>query len=155
MEAKPNGLMENWLALTQLQLSLAGKLEEELQSRHNWSLNDFYLLYFLSVAPDKKLRLQQLEAMLGLSQSAVSRLVGRFAARGCGALRRHVCEEDRRSVFTALTESGEQKVEAARETFLRVLGGAFSEDALREAVRLLKPGAPPTEETAPSASAKE
>jgi DNA-binding MarR family transcriptional regulator len=138
MEPKPNRLMEGWLALSQLQLGVAGKLEQELQSHHNWSLNDFYLLYFLSVAPNKRLRLQQLEAMLGLSQSAVSRLVSRFEARGCGTLRRHVCEQDRRSVYTALTELGESKVEAACATFLEVLGEELSADALHQAVRLLK-----------------
>ncbi|WP_438431199.1 MarR family winged helix-turn-helix transcriptional regulator [Gorillibacterium sp. sgz500922] len=150
MEPRTNGLMEGWLALSQLQMGVAAKLEQELLSRHNWSLNDFYLLYFLSVAPGKKLRLQQLEAMLGLSQSAVSRLVSRFEARGCGALRRHVCEEDRRSVYTALTELGGKKVEEARATFLRVLGEELSEEALVRAVALLRPEGASTQGNASS-----
>ncbi|RAV05056.1 MarR family winged helix-turn-helix transcriptional regulator [Paenibacillus sp. YN15] len=134
-----NGLLDGWMALSQLQSEVAAKLEQELKARHNWSLNDFYLLYFLSVAPEKKLRLQQLEAMLGLSQSAVSRLVSRFEARGCGALRRHICEEDRRSIYTGLTELGEGKVQEALATFLAVLGETLSAETLMQAVALLKP----------------
>ncbi|WP_058302648.1 MarR family winged helix-turn-helix transcriptional regulator [Gorillibacterium timonense] len=146
MSQETNGMMEGWLALTQIQLSVAAKLEQELQSKHNWSLNDFYLLYFLSVAPDKKLRLQQLETMIGLSQSAVSRLVSRFEARGCGALRRHVCEEDRRSVYTALTEIGEAEVAAAYDTFIRVLRESLPERELEAAVEtMLAVNAPASE----------
>lgn len=138
MRKEPNGLMDGWLALTQIQLGVAVKLEQELQASHGLSLNDFYLLYFLSLAPGQKLRLQQLETMVGLSQSAVSRLVSRFEARGCGALRRHACEEDRRSVYTALTEVGEAKVAAAYDTFTRVLRESLPERELEDAVRVMR-----------------
>ncbi|MEO3946644.1 MarR family transcriptional regulator [Gorillibacterium sp. CAU 1737] len=137
MKEQPNGLIDGWLALTQVQLGVAAKLEQELQARHRLSLNDFYLLYFLSVAPNKKLRLQQLEGMIGLSQSAVSRLVSRFEAKTCGVLQRHACDEDRRSIYTALTELGDAKVEAATATFREVLAEALSERELEQALSTL------------------
>ncbi|WP_025689584.1 MarR family winged helix-turn-helix transcriptional regulator [Paenibacillus zanthoxyli] len=119
--AESNGLMAGWLALTHIQSNTAGRLEQALQERHRMSLKEFYLLLFLSEAPGKKLRLQQLESMVGLSQSAMSRLVSRFEAKGCGALKRHVCEEDRRSVYTSLTPYGQEKVDRAYSTVQSVL----------------------------------
>ncbi|AIQ11038.1 MarR family transcriptional regulator [Paenibacillus durus] len=113
--------MAGWLALTHIQSNTAGKLEQALQERHRMSLKEFYLLLFLSEAPGKKLRLQQLESMVGLSQSAMSRLVSRFEAKGCGALKRHICEEDRRSVYTSLTSIGQEKVDRAYTTVQSVL----------------------------------
>ncbi|MDT3428237.1 DNA-binding MarR family transcriptional regulator [Paenibacillus forsythiae] len=119
--AESNGLIAGWLALTHIQSNTAGRLEQALQERHRMSLKEFYLLLFLSEAPGKKLRLQQLESMVGLSQSAMSRLVSRFEAKGCGALKRHICEEDRRSVYTSLTPIGQEKVDRAYATVQSVL----------------------------------
>ncbi|MEK5478575.1 MarR family transcriptional regulator [Paenibacillus sp. FSL R5-0407] len=116
-----NSLLGNWLSLTQMQMGITSKLEAALQEKHQLPLNEFYLLLFLSEAPEKKLKLQQLEDMVGLSQSAVSRLVSRFEAKGCGALQRTICEEDRRAVYTSITPIGEAKLEKALPTFQAVL----------------------------------
>ncbi|KAI7248604.1 hypothetical protein KC345_g11841 [Hortaea werneckii] len=69
-------------------MNVAAALEAKLMEKYELSLKEFYVLLFLSGAPEKKLKLQQLESMVGLSQSAVSRLVSRFEAKGCGALER-------------------------------------------------------------------
>ncbi|BCG57116.1 MarR family winged helix-turn-helix transcriptional regulator [Paenibacillus sp. URB8-2] len=129
--AECNGLVAGWLALTHIQSNMAGKLEQALQERHRMSLKEFYMLLFLSDAPGKKLRLQQLESMVGLSQSAMSRLVSRFEAKGCGAMKRHICEEDRRSVYTSLTPIGQEKVDKAYATFQSVLLDALPERELK------------------------
>lgn len=84
-----------------------------LQREFDMSLNEFYVLLFLSEAPEKKLRLQQLQSMVGLSQSAMSRLVSRFEEKGCGALERKICDDDRRGVYTSLTPIGEDKLSKA------------------------------------------
>lgn len=89
-------LITSWLSLTQTQAMITNELEQTLQQQHDLSLNEFYVLLFLFEAPEKKLRLQQLQAMVGLSQSAISRLVSRFEAKGCGAMQRAICENDRR-----------------------------------------------------------
>lgn len=96
------------------------------------SLNEYYMLLFLSQAPMKKLRLQQLETMVGLSQSAMSRLVARFEAKGCGALARYACKEDRRSIYTALTELGQEKVNKASITFQNVLAEALPDQEMAQ-----------------------
>ncbi|MDF9840560.1 MULTISPECIES: MarR family transcriptional regulator [unclassified Paenibacillus] len=130
-----NDLIASWLSLTHIQMNVANELEARLQEKYQLSLKEFYLLLFLSEAPEKKLRLQQLEAMVGLSQSAVSRLVSRFEAKGCGALERKSCDSDRRSIYTSLTAIGQGKVDQARVTVGEVLAEAFPHS---EAAQLLE-----------------
>ncbi|OAB41749.1 MarR family winged helix-turn-helix transcriptional regulator [Paenibacillus glacialis] len=120
-----NDLINNWLALTYIQMNVANTLEANLQEKHQLSLKEFYLLLFLYEAPDMKLKLQQLESMVGLSQSAVSRLVSRFEAKGCGALKRHACDDDRRSIYTSLTQIGQDKINLAKVTFNEILSEAL------------------------------
>ncbi|MEK4347579.1 MarR family winged helix-turn-helix transcriptional regulator [Paenibacillus sp. FSL P4-0184] len=122
-----NDLIANWLTLTHIQMNVTNELEVNLQANHGLSLKEFYLLLFLSEAPEKKLKLQKLESMVGLSQSAVSRLVSRFEAKGCGALERKACDSDRRSIYTSLTSIGEAKLIRAQETFKDTLMKAFPE----------------------------
>lgn len=130
-----NDLITSWLSLTHIQMNVANELEARLQENYELSLKEFYLLLFLSEAPEKKLKLQQLEAMVGLSQSAVSRLVSRFEAKGCGALERKSCDDDRRSIYTSLTAIGQNKVDRARVTVNEVLAEAFPRG---EAAQLLE-----------------
>lgn len=127
-----NDLISNWQSLTQMITNIENTLEQQLQEKHDLSLNEYYMLLFLSEAPMKKLRLQQLESMVGLSQSAMSRLVARFENKGCGALARHACKEDRRSVYTALTEIGQEKVNKATLTFQQALADALPDKEMEE-----------------------
>lgn len=120
-----NELLDNWLSFTNIQTSINNKLESALQENYSLSLKEFYVLYFLSQTSDKQLRLQKLEEMVGLSQSAISRLVGRMEAKSCGALQRHVCEDDRRGIYTRLTEIGENKFKRALVTFNEIIQSAF------------------------------
>lgn len=139
MESNQNKeLITNWISLTHIQMKITNELEITLQDNHQLSLNEFYVLLFLSEAPEKKLRLQQLQSMVGLSQSAVSRLVSRFEAKGCGTLKRYICGEDRRAIFTSLTTEGEEKLEKAIITVNETLKKAFFQDmSHRELQRLV------------------
>ncbi|HZH58951.1 MAG TPA: MarR family transcriptional regulator [Metabacillus sp.] len=132
-----NQLISNWLSLTNIQMSVENKLENILQETHQLTLKEFYVLLFLSQAPNKKLKLQQLQNMVGLSQSAMSRLVSRFEAKGCGTLRRHVCVDDRRAIFTALTEAGEEKLEKALKTVTQTLENSLADEDLKGELKIL------------------
>ncbi|MEH7415845.1 MarR family transcriptional regulator [Neobacillus drentensis] len=131
MESTPQKqLITNWLSFSNLQLKITNELEDSLQQKHQLSLNEFYVLLFLAEAPEKKLKLQQLQNMVGLSQSAMSRLVSRFEARDCGALKRHICTDDRRAIFTSLTAEGEEKLKKAMVTFQETLEKTFSKETV-------------------------
>jgi DNA-binding MarR family transcriptional regulator len=110
-----------WLSWSRINSNLSEKLEEALLNNYNLSLKEFYVLYFISNSEDKELRLQQLQELVGLSQSATSRLVVRMEAEKCGALERHICEDDRRGIYTRITELGENKYQRALQTFHQVL----------------------------------
>lgn len=127
-----NQLINSWLSLTNIQMKITNELENNLQQNHQLSLNEFYVLLFLSKAPGKKLKLQQLQSMVGLSQSAISRLVSRFEAKGCGTLKRHICVDDRRAIFTSLTTEGEEMLKEAFVTFYETLANAFPKETIIE-----------------------
>ncbi|MEK6448471.1 MarR family winged helix-turn-helix transcriptional regulator [Priestia aryabhattai] len=132
-----NELLNNWLSITNIQMGIANELESALQKNYDLSLKEFYVLYFLSQTSDKKLRLQQLQEMVGLSQSAMSRLVGRLEAKSCGALKRHICEDDRRGIYTSLTVKGAEKLQGSLETVYKILQSAFSKESLQHELQSL------------------
>jgi DNA-binding MarR family transcriptional regulator len=121
-----------WLSLSHIQSRINDELERSLQEKYGLSLKEFYVLHFISQTEEKKLRLQQLQEMVDLSQSAVSRLVARMEAKNCGALQRHVCEADRRGIYTCITEYGEEKLQKALQTFNEVLQAALLDQGLKE-----------------------
>ncbi|WP_046232434.1 MarR family winged helix-turn-helix transcriptional regulator [Paenibacillus algorifonticola] len=116
-----NELLDVWLSLSHIHSSLNDKLEQALLKNFDLSLKEFYVLNFISNSEDRELRLQQLQELVGLSQSATSRLVVRMEAKECGALERHICEDDRRGIYTRITELGENKYQRALQTFNEVL----------------------------------
>ena len=130
-------LITNWLSFSNLQMKITNELESSLQQKHQLSLNEFYVLLFLSEAPEKKLKLQQLQNNVGLSQSAMSRLVSRFEARDCGVLKRNICVDDRRAIYTSLTPQGEEKLKGAIVTFNETLERTFSKDQVLEELEKL------------------
>ncbi|WP_046175580.1 MarR family winged helix-turn-helix transcriptional regulator [Domibacillus indicus] len=124
-------LFKGWLGLTAVQAAVAGELEKALQEQHRLSLNECYVLLYLSEAPEKKLKLYQLQNMVGLSQSALSRLVNRLEEKSCQIVRRHSCEDDRRAIYASLTEEGEAKLAAVLKTFCETLETAFSASSIQ------------------------
>ncbi|MCP1184214.1 MarR family winged helix-turn-helix transcriptional regulator [Paenibacillus sp. 1781tsa1] len=121
-------LLNVWLSLSNIHTHLNEKLELALLQEYDLSLKEFYVLHFISNAEEKKLRLLQLQELVGLSQSAVSRLVVRMEAKDCGALERHICEDDRRGIYTRITNLGENKYNKALQTYNQVLQTELEKD---------------------------
>ncbi|WP_431086639.1 MarR family winged helix-turn-helix transcriptional regulator [Paenibacillus sp. 8b26] len=126
-----NDLLDIWLSLSHIYSNVTDKLEQALQQQYDLSLKEFYVLNFISKSEDKELRLQKLQEMVGLSQSATSRLVVRMEAKNCGALERHICEDDRRGIYTRITELGENKFQRALQTFNQVLQSELQNKGLK------------------------
>lgn len=135
MKCEMSSAFCQWLEINNFHLKVESTLEKSLQTNHNLSLKEFYVLYFLSQEPDQKLKLQDLEEKVGLSQSAVSRLVSKFEAKGCGALARNVCEQDRRIIYTSLTKTGGAKLDAAAATVEQVLRESFAEMPIQKFIK--------------------
>ena len=64
---------------------------------------------------DKKLRLQDLQKHVGLSQSAMSRLVTRLESKDFGAIERSICKNDKRGIYIHLTNKNYEQDRISKE----------------------------------------
>jgi DNA-binding MarR family transcriptional regulator len=114
-------LVSGWRDLLARHARVTGAVERELQAEHGLGVTEFEVLEWLASAPgdEDQRRMNELAEAVHLSQSALSRLIGRLEAEGL--VRRTICPDDRRGIYTALTESGRARYEEARPTQRRVL----------------------------------
>lgn len=114
-------------------------LDRSLTAKHGLTGSDFEVLQQLCAAgPERpQLRMNELGERVHLTQSAFSRLVSRLEK--AGLVERTVCDDDRRSAWTRITDSGVQRYLEARPTqraILRDLGepvGADQDEAAANA----------------------
>ncbi|MGX1267840.1 MarR family winged helix-turn-helix transcriptional regulator [Streptomyces phaeoluteigriseus] len=95
---------------------------------HGLGASDFEVLDILATEaprPGDQCRVQNLAGRVHLSQSALSRLIGRLEKDGL--VERSVCMEDRRGVWVALTPKGrdlhDEVLPLQREVLARMLTG--------------------------------
>ncbi|MFE0628224.1 MarR family winged helix-turn-helix transcriptional regulator [Streptomyces sp. NPDC058864] len=120
-------LVERWREVLSLHARTACELDRELNP-HGLGASDFEVLDLLAEGnPDEggcTYRVQELADRVHLSQSALSRLVGRLEKDGL--VSRGICSEDRRGVRVALTDAGRARHEEAkpvqRAVLERILG---------------------------------
>lgn len=121
--AAPDNAVEirahGWRRLVALHSFIEVCLEKELQREHGLSVVEFTVLEALSRQADWHMRMQQLARAAALSSSATTRLVNRLEERGL--LRRILCEDDRRGIYTELTDAGRHLLDQARPTHDQVL----------------------------------
>ena len=119
--AAEHDLVAGWHELVERHARVTGALERALQSEHDLGVTEFEVLERLANAADdaSQRRMLELAEAVHLSQSALSRLIGRLEAEGL--VERTICATDRRGIYTALTEAGRARYEAARPTQRRVL----------------------------------
>jgi DNA-binding MarR family transcriptional regulator len=117
--ASDDQLAGEWHALMGRYHRLSCALDRELESRHGISGSDFEVLQQLAFAPSGQLRMHDLSDHVHLTQSALSRLVGRLESEGL--VQRTMCVDDRRSVFTSITAAGRERYAQARPTQRTIL----------------------------------
>ena len=98
-----------------------------LQEKYQLGLKEFYLLMFLYQTKEKKLRLSQLQNMVGLSQSALSRLVSRLEVQKFEAVKRDAFQEDKRGFYVVLTSDGEKYIDKIIKEVNKILEESMSE----------------------------
>ncbi|WP_415848742.1 MarR family winged helix-turn-helix transcriptional regulator, partial [Tsukamurella ocularis] len=112
-----DALAEQWHRLMRDYSRMTCALDRAL-SAHQLTSSEFEVLEQLERARSgaldggEKVRMADLAEHVHLSQSALSRLVARLEKDGLAT--RSMCESDRRSVFTAITDSGRARYDAAR-----------------------------------------
>ena len=121
-----NAEVEKWLEFNEKRRLTGEKIEDQLATQeHKLSLNEFYTLYFLGQEDDEKLRLQELQQKVGLSQSAMSRLVVRLERPECGAIERTTCNDDKRGVYIHLTDIGEDILKNTLPNISTIISESF------------------------------
>ncbi|MCC9311514.1 MarR family transcriptional regulator [Kitasatospora sp. RB6PN24] len=120
--AESADLVAAWRELLARHAATACALDRELGERFGLGMSEFEVLERLAESRDEwagKLRVQELGEKVHLSQSALSRLIGRLEKDGL--VERHMCTEDRRGVFVLLSEVGWQRYQEARPLHRAVL----------------------------------
>lgn len=110
---------DSWLHLVQVIAHVEAGLGKVLQEKHGLGLSEYRALEILMRSPDSELRMQELASHLGLNQSSVSRMVERLERGGYTV--RDLCPDDKRGVYTVLTDKGRAHLESARRDYENAL----------------------------------
>ena len=117
-------LLSGWHALRERHALTNSALERALEGEHQLGVSEYEVLERLA---EDSCRMQTLCGMVHLSQSALSRVVGRLEA--AGFVERAICPDDRRGIAARITPAGRERYESARPTHRRVLAEVLGEPA--------------------------
>ncbi|MEU6233441.1 MarR family transcriptional regulator [Kitasatospora sp. NPDC047058] len=116
-------LVASWRDLLARHAATACLLDRELGEKHGLGMSEFEVLERLveerNADHSHTLRVQELADTVHLSQSALSRLIGRLEK--AGLVTRTMCPNDRRGIQVALTEEGCRRYTEARPLQREVL----------------------------------
>jgi DNA-binding MarR family transcriptional regulator len=122
--APEDAIAEVWRELLARHARTTCALDRELHARHGLGMSEFEVLERLATGGPGSRRIQELAASVHLSQSALSRTVGRLEADGL--VERAMCPDDRRGISVCLTATGLERYEAARPTHREVLADSLN-----------------------------
>ncbi|MDQ0655949.1 MarR family winged helix-turn-helix transcriptional regulator [Paenibacillus sp. W2I17] len=120
-------LIHDWVNFSKYHDRINNALNHILQERYQFSLKEFYLLMYLYHSEDNKLRLATASNMIGLSQSALTRLITRLENHTFQPVERVVYEEDKRGFYVVLTPNGEKYTRDIITEVSSVLEASMSE----------------------------
>jgi DNA-binding MarR family transcriptional regulator len=119
-----------WRGFLRVHRTLVEQLAVQMSEDHSLALEAFDVLIHLAEVPNMRMRQAALRDRLLLSESGVSRMLGRMGK--AGLIARTPADDDRRGVEIALTERGQQALVAATGSHLDLVASLFS-DRLDEA----------------------
>ncbi len=125
-ESAEQVVLGEWREILARHAEITCALDHELGDNHGLGVSEFEVLERLSESGDDcpGQRVQELADAVHLSQSALSRLIGRLEVDGL--VTRAICAEDRRGIYVHLTEAGKKRYLAARPTHRAVLTSALA-----------------------------
>ena len=116
-------LVGRWHELLAAHARVQSSLERALKP-HDLGVSEYEVLERLAGDEFKEQRrMQELGEALHLSQSALSRVVGRLEKDGLAE--RGMCAHDRRGVYVCITQAGRKRYEQARPDHRAALAGAL------------------------------
>jgi DNA-binding MarR family transcriptional regulator len=111
-------LVDSWHAVLDRHARVTGALEHVL-AEHKLGVSEYEVLALLATQTDNECRMHDLAESSHLSQSALSRVVGRLEKDGL--VERKMCDTDRRGIYAAITAEGLKRYNAARPAHHAVL----------------------------------
>ena len=116
---KSTELQAEWRELMSAHARVSEALEHALQEGHDLSVSEYEVLQRLVESAEGHRRMQELADEIHLSQSALSRLVGRLEEAGLAT--RAMCDHDRRGIWACITDAGRTAQREAEPTHRQVL----------------------------------
>jgi len=116
-------VVASWRVLAACHATVVAALERELGERHGLGVSEFEVLERLAEDEEHKFRVQELAESVHLSQSALSRLIGKLEQHGL--VQRSLCDLDRRGIYVCLTEAGRRRHADAQPTQRAVLAATL------------------------------
>ena len=116
-------LADAWSETLRRHARISCALERELQAAHGLGVSEFEVLEWLAMHGKDDCRMQELSEGVHLSQSALSRLVGRLEADGL--VFRRLCQADRRGIYACITDGGAQPLRGGAPTQRAVLAATW------------------------------
>ena len=118
-------LVDTWRELLARHARTHAALERALKP-HDLGVSEYEVLERLAAErDDDERRMHELGKALHLSQSALSRAVGRLEHDGLAT--RGICLQDRRGIMVCITEAGRRRYEEARPAHRAALAEALGE----------------------------
>ena len=117
------GELRAWRGLLRAHACLAKRVGSELEREHHLPMTSYEVLNHLHEAPEGRMRMCDLAEQAQLSRSGLTRMVDRLERDGL--LSRCSCDHDARGAYACLTETGRERLEAARGTHLAVVRQQF------------------------------
>ncbi|WP_272475838.1 MarR family winged helix-turn-helix transcriptional regulator [Baekduia alba] len=127
-DADSASLVATWRGVALCHAKVSGALDKALEREHGIGLSEFEVLERLATTDggDGR-RMQDLAEAVCLSQSALSRLIGRLETDGL--VQRAMCADDRRGIYAHVTPEGRALWEKARPTHRSVLADQLPANA--------------------------
>ncbi|WP_068672187.1 MarR family winged helix-turn-helix transcriptional regulator [Oceanobacillus sp. Castelsardo] len=134
-----NELFNVWINLTKYHERLLKAMDYILQNQFQLGIKEFYLMYYLAQAEQTQMKLSDLVPKVGLSHSALSRLVTRLEHYRAGALvERKPDVNDKRSVDIILMKKGEQLIHEMQRLINDCLQSQLSEKDIQNIKMLVE-----------------
>ena len=118
-------LVTEWRDILERHARATCALEHALKP-HDLGVSEYEVLDRLTTGKQKEQRrMQTLGEDVHLSQSALSRVVGRLEADGF--VERGMCAEDRRGIYVRITDAGRKRLKDARPAYRAALADALGD----------------------------
>jgi DNA-binding MarR family transcriptional regulator len=103
-----------WRGMLEAHSQVMRQLDAQMQAEHGLSASAYEVLMFLDDAPEHRMRMSDIADRVLLSRSGCTRLVDRLVRQGY--VTRCAADDDGRGLFAQLTDTGIEKITAARVT---------------------------------------